>query len=66
MQSKRRSYQLFAIIYFKLQFFITNIPDLKVLFICYFTFCWIRIRNNNSGSGSRQKFLIHADPDPQH
>ena len=29
-----------------------------------FIFCWIRIRNNNSGS--RQKFLINADPDPQH
>ena len=24
------------------------------------------VRNNNSGSGSRQKFRIHADPDPQH
>ena len=24
------------------------------------------IRNYNSGSGSRQKFLIHADADPQH
>ena len=29
-------------------------------------FCWIRIRNTNSGSGSSQKFRIHADPDPQH
>ena len=27
-------------------------------------FYWIRIYN--SGSGSRQKFRIHADPDPQH
>ena len=34
--------------------------------ICSFMFCWIQIRNNNSGSGSRQKFRIHADPDPQH
>ena len=34
------------------------------LFICSFTFCWIR--NYNTGSGSIQKFRIHADPDPQH
>ena len=26
----------------------------------------MRIRNNNSGSGSRQKFRIHVDPAPQH
>ena len=32
--------------------------------ISLFIFC--RIRNNNSGSGSRQKFLIHAEPDLQH
>ena len=32
--------------------------------LCSFTFCWIR--NYNSGFGSRQKFGIHADPDPQH
>ena len=30
--------------------------------ICSFIFGWIR--NNNSGSRSRQKFRIHADPDP--
>ena len=29
--------------------------------ICSFFFCWIR--NNNSGSVSRQKFRIHADPE---
>ena len=34
------------------------------LLVCTFIFNWIRIRNNNSGS--RQKFRIHADPDPQH
>ena len=34
------------------------------LFICSFIYCWIR--NNNSGSGSRQKFQIHADPEPQY
>ena len=28
------------------------------LFICSFIFCWIRIRNNNSGSRFRQKFRI--------
>ena len=39
-------------------------PEFTVLFICAFFFCWIRIRNYNSGS--RQKFWIHADPDPQH
>ena len=39
-------------------------PKIKYLFIYSFIFCWIRIRNNNSGS--RQKFRIHADPDPQH
>ena len=41
----------------------------KILFTCFFIFCWIRIRiwNNNSGSRSisRQKFRIHADPDSQ-
>ena len=40
--------------------------EITVLFIFSFIFCWIRIWNNNSGSGSRQKFWIHADPDPQH
>ena len=28
---------------------------IKFLFTCSFTFCWIRIRNYNSGSESRQK-----------
>ena len=39
-----------------------------VLFICSINFCWIRIWKFNSGSGSRQKFRIHADADldPQH
>ena len=41
---------------------ILEFTGLKV--ICSFIFGWIR--NNNSGSGSRQKFRIHADPDPQH
>ena len=40
--------------------------EITFLFICSFLFCWIRIRNNNSWSGSRQKFRIHADPDTQH
>ena len=38
--------------------------EIKFVFIYSLIFCWIRIRNNNSGS--RQKFRIHADPDPQH
>ena len=42
----------------------TNSPEFTVLVTCSFTFCWIRIRNYNSGS--RQKFRVHADPDPQH
>ena len=39
---------------------------LKITFllICSFIFSWIGIRNNNFGS--RQKFRIHDDPDPQH
>ena len=40
--------------------------EITFLFICSFMFCWIRIRNNNSRSVSRQKFRIHADPDLQH
>ena len=42
--------------------------EITFSFICFFIFCWIRIRNNNFESGSRQKFRIHADtdPDPQH
>ena len=41
-----------------------NSPEFTVLCVCSFFFCWIRIRNFNSGS--RQKFRIHADPYPQH
>ena len=40
--------------------------EITFLFFCSFIFCWIRIRNNNSESGSRHKFRIHADPDTQH
>ena len=32
--------------------------EITVLSICSFMFCWIRIRNNNFGSGCRQKFRI--------
>ena len=43
----------------------SRIPgEITFLFICSFIFCWIRIRNNNSGS--RLKFRIHPDPVPQH
>ena len=78
IQSIRRIYQLVAIFYFVLQSYSTHSPEftgdrLKMrneiviyLFICTLIFCWIRIRNNNFGSGSRQKCRIHADPDPQH
>ena len=67
-----------TIFYFVLQSYSTHSPEftgdrLKMrneiviyLFICNLIFCWIRIRNNNFGSGSRQKFRIHADPNPQH
>ena len=47
-----------------IQSYSTNSQEFTVLFICSFTFCWIWIQNNNSGS--RQKFWIHVDPDPQH
>ena len=36
----------------------------KFLFICSLIFGWIRIRTNNSGS--KKKFWIHADLDPQY
>ena len=49
--------------------------DINYFCICTLIFCWIRIRNNNSdfcwirirnnNSGSREKFRIHVDPDPQ-
>ena len=42
----------------------TNRPEFTVLFTCSFTFCWIRIWIYKSRSGSRQKFLIYVDPDP--
>ena len=36
----------------------------KIFIYLLFHFCWIQ--NNNSGSGSRQKFRIQGVPDPQH
>ena len=36
----------------------------KIFTYLLFHFCWIRIRNNIFGSGSRQNFRIHAVPDP--
>ena len=59
-----------AILYFIIQTDSTHSPefiglkldDFIFLFICSFIFCWIRINN----SGSRIKFQIHADPNPQH
>ena len=36
----------------------------KIFIYLLFHFCWIQ--NNNSGSGSRQKFRIHPDPDLKH
>ena len=48
--------------------FVTFLAVLRIrndlFFTCSFIFCWIR--NNNSWSGSRQKFRIYADSDPQH
>ena len=38
---KEESYQLFAILYFILQFYSTSSPEFTVLYICSFTFCWI-------------------------
>ena len=35
--------------------------EITFLFICSFIFCWVRIQNSNYGSGSRQKFRIHAN-----
>ena len=35
----------------------------KDFIFCSFIFCWIR--NNNTGSRSRQKFRIQADPEPK-
>ena len=62
-----------AILYFTIQSYSTPIPEftclkleIKLLLICSFFFCWIRIWNKNFGSGSRQKFRIQPDPDPQH
>ena len=59
--------------YFILQSYSTHSPEFtglnwenKFLFILSFLFCWIRNNNSESRSGSRQKFRIHADPDPQH
>ena len=63
--TKRRIYQLSAIFYFQ-QYTGTQSrihKEITVLFICSFIFSWIW--NNNSRSGSKQKFRIHADPDPQ-
>ena len=37
--------------------------DKIFLFICSFIFCWIRIQHNNSGS--RKKFRVQPDSDPQ-
>ena len=55
----------FSISYYSYQYTKSRIHrEITILFICSFIFCWIRILNNNSGS--RQKFRIHADPDPQH
>ena len=60
IQSKRRIYHLLTILYFLLHSYSTNSLEFTALFICSFTFCWIWIRNYNSGS--RQKFRIHPDP----
>ena len=51
---------------FSIQYYCPIVQTVQnsVLFICSFTFCWIQIRNYNSGS--RQKFRIHPDPDWQH
>ena len=49
---------------FSISYYSTTVQKVQnsVLFICSYTFCWIR--NYNSGSGSRLKFRIHADLDP--
>ena len=52
-----------------LQYTQSRIHRLKIRNIFFFYllllfFCWIL--NNNSGSWSRQKFPINADPEPQH
>ena len=67
-------YQLSAIFCFTIQPFNTHSPEFTGLnseikfFNCSLIFCWIRIQNNNSGSGSgsTEKFWIHVDPDTQH
>ena len=72
MQSKRRIYQLSAMYYFILESYSTHSTEftglkLEIIFFIYLLllfFCWIL--NNNSGSGSRQKFRSHTDPDPQY
>ena len=46
--------------------FHTAVLQYTQLLICCFNFCWIRILNNNSESGSRKKFHFHVDPDPHH
>ena len=46
--------------------FHTAVLQYTQLLICCFNFCWIRILNNNSESGSRKKFNFHVDPDPHH
>ena len=55
------TYQRFALFYF-IQYYsptvhkVQNSKRKTFLFICSFILCWIRIRNNNIGSGSRRKF----------
>ena len=57
----------FSILYYSTKSRIHR-PKIKIkflfIFICSLIFCSIRILNNNFGSG--QRFLIRADPDPQH
>ena len=58
---KKESNIYFAILHFIRQSYRTNNPELTVLFICCFTFCWIRNYNSRSRSGSG---TIIQDPDP--
>ena len=60
-QLKRRIYQLSAS---PTVHTVQNSQRNNIFIYLFFIFSWIRLRNYNSGS--RQKFRIHVDPDPQY